>query len=244
MCGNGSSKKNSADIFNLKNMTKETSLINLPKITKFIGHKIITDEPQKISAVLYEYLMTGNGVFVRAERDEFKVSLPVSGLKIKGLPCEKAGICWKKPRIRENLWKEILENARDGSDIGDFKEDVFVIYWSEKENLWKCRHVGRNRTGVATIADDTLEEYKYACIELHTHPAGAIHFSRADDLDESGKFRIFGILIDIYSQTPKIRFRCGVYEHFVQIPAEFIGSLPNEIIDLNKADFAIGKILK
>lgn len=225
-------------------MAKDANLIEIPKIPNFIGHKIITEDTPKISAVLYEYLMAGNGVFVRAKRDEFKVSLPVSNLKIKGLPDETSGIYWKKLRISENLWKEILENARDGSDQTYFREDVFVIYWSEKKNLWKWRRVGRDRSRLATIADDTLEEYKHACIELHTHPAGAIHFSRADDLDESGKFRIFAILIDIYSQTPKIRFRCGVYEHFVQIPAEFIGNIPNEIIDLNKTDIAIGKILK
>lgn len=216
----------------------------MPEIPKFIGHQIINNEPKKISAVLYEYLMAGNGIFVRAERDEFKVVLPVSSLNIKGLPDETYGIHWKKPQIPKILWKEILENARDDSDCGNFKEDVFVIYWSDEEILWKWRRIGRKRTSVATIADDTLEEYKHACIELHTHPAGAIHFSRADDGDETGKFRIFGILIDIYSETPKIRFRCGVYEHLVQIPAEFIGDIPNEIIDLNKADIAIGKILK
>lgn len=225
-------------------MTKDANLIEIPKIPKFIGHKIITDKAAEISAVLYEYLMAGNGVFVRAERDEFKISLPISNVKIKGLPDETSGIYWKKPQITENLWKEILENARDGNDCRNFKEDVFVIYWFKNECVWKWRRVGRERTSVATIADDTLEEYADACIELHTHPAGAIHFSRADDGDETGKFRIFGILIDIYSQTPKIRFRCGVYEHFVQIPVEFVGDIPDGIIDLNKADIVISKIIK
>jgi len=45
----------------------------------------------------------------------------------------------------------------------------------------------------ATIAEDSLSEYGQACLELHTHTPGAVHFSSADDLDESGKFRIFGI---------------------------------------------------
>ncbi|MGI8545271.1 MAG: hypothetical protein ACR2MD_17565, partial [Aridibacter sp.] len=127
-------------------MTKDANLIEIPKIPKFIGHKIITDKAAEISAVLYEYLMAGNGVFVRAERDEFKISLPISNLKIKGLPDETSGIYWKKPRITENLWKEILENARNDSDSIDFKEDVYVIYWSDKGSGWKWRRIGRNRT--------------------------------------------------------------------------------------------------
>jgi hypothetical protein len=32
---------------------------------------------------------------------------------------------------------------------------------------------------------------------------------------------------------PKIRFRCGVYEYFVQIPARFVSEMPAEIVDLN-----------
>ena len=94
-------------------------------------------------------------------------------------------------------------------------EDVFVVCWAENKWLWK--KISRERSLASTIADDTQAEYENACIELHTHPNGAIHFSRADDADESGKFRIFAILTDIQSKNPSIRFRCGVYDYFFQI---------------------------
>ena len=66
-----------------------------------------------------------------------------------------------------------------------------------------------------------------------TLPPNAIHFSTSDDEDESGKFRLFGILTDVHAPTPKIRFRCGVYEYFVQIPGGYVSEMPAEIIDLN-----------
>ena len=82
-----------------------------------------------------------------------------------------------------------------------------------------------------------MSEYGEACIELHTHPTGVIHFSSADDRDESGKFRIFGILVDVHTPNPKIRFRCGVYDYFAQLQATEISELPSELIDLNKIPY-------
>ena len=62
-----------------------------------------------------------------------------------------------------------------------------------------------------------------------------MNFSGADDADELGKFRIFAILIDVH-EKPKIRFRCGVYEHLVPIPAAWVGEMPEQIPDLNEID--------
>ena len=67
---------------------------------------------------------------------------------------------------------------------------------------------------------------------------GALHFSRADDRDESGKFRIFAILIDVHDK-PKIRFRCGVYDHLIPIPAAWVGAMPDGIIDLSEIDAVV-----
>ena len=216
----------------------------LPNARKFIGHKISSAEEKEITAVMFEYLMAGNGLFVRAKRREFSVCLPLSRVEVKGLPETEGKIIWNKPRISSTVWQEILADARFRNDFSDFKEDVFIIFWHEEGGEWGWKRISRERQRASTIADDTLDEYGNACIELHTHPAGAIHFSRADDEDESGKFRIFGILTDIHSKLPKIRFRCGVYDHFIQIPADFVSEMPAGFIDLNKADQTIRNILR
>lgn len=215
--------------------------VNFPK---FIEHRIAKEHtPKDISAVMYQYLMAGNGIFVRAKRKEFSITLQISKVRINGLPFMKSLVYWSTPRINGSLWKDILENARCGCDEKAFREDFYVIYWNEQKSSWNWRAASRDRSSASTIADDKLEEYAKCCIELHTHPRDVIHFSQADDKDETGKFRIFAILVDIHG-TPKIRFRCGVYDHFVQIPAEYIGDLPSEIIDLNGVDKIIGNLLK
>ncbi len=216
-------------------------LIALPK---FVEHKIASAETEAVSAVMYEYLMAAGGVFIRAKRREFTACLPLCEKKINGLPEVKSGIFWHKPKITNLLWRHILEHARANSEANDFREDVYVVYWNENAGNWLWKPIARERSLAATLAEDRLAEYGEACIELHTHPPGAIHFSGADDRDETGKFRIFGILIDVHSATPKIRFRCGIYDFFAQIPAGYVSEMPDEIIDLNAMEERLRKILQ
>lgn len=221
----------------------EKSFGGLLTLPKFIEHKIASAETKSVSAIMYEYLMAAGGLFIRAKRSEFTACLPHSEQTIKNLPDVKAGIFWHKPKISPIIWRQILEYSRANCDADNFREDVFVVYWNESAGSWFWKPVSRERRMAATIAEDRFNEYATACLELHTHPPGAIYFSSADDRDEMGKFRIFGILVDIHTATPKIRFRCGIYDYFTQIPSDWVGEMPGEIVDLNEVDRRIKKIL-
>ncbi len=208
---------------------------NLIAPPKLVGHRSAATENDPIDAALFEYLLAGNGLFVRAKRREFAVSLPLSLQKIWGLPNGPIGISWTKSRIPASLWQAILRHNQQTHPSTSFKEEVYLIYWDQVLGAWQWRASGREHTWASTIADDTLPEYADCCIELHTHPPGALNFSRSDDRDEIGKFRIFAILIDV-CEKPKIRFRCGVYDHLIPIPAVWVGEMPEGIIDLNEID--------
>ena len=217
------------------------NLIEIFSGQKFVEHLIASVEVPPVRAIKFDYLLAGNGLFVRAKRKEFSVCLPLNRISIKGLPDVQSGIIWHHPRIPSRIWQEILTNAREGSDSAKFKEDVYVVCWSEKHAEWQWKSIGMKRHYASTIADDALEEYGEACLEIHTHPPNAIHFSQMDDHDEQGKFRLFGILIDVHELRPKVRFRCGIYEYFVQIPALDVGEMPAELFDLNSVEQAIKK---
>lgn len=214
---------------------------NLIAPPKLVGHRIAVSENEPIDAALYEYFLAGNGLFVRAQRREFAVSLPLTDQKISGLPNASVGILWAKPRIPASLWQQVLQHARQMHSSSSFKEEVYLIYWDKILGTWRWRASGRESNWSSTIADHTVPEYADCCIELHTHPPGALNFSGADDADELGKFRIFAILIDVHDK-PKIRFRCGVYEHLIPIPAAWIGEMPKEIIDLNEIEAIVERL--
>lgn len=204
-------------------------------LPKLIEHRVAAGESDPITAPLYEYYLAGNGLYVRAKRKEFSVSLPLFMRKIWGLPNIPIGMFWERPRIPESLWNRILEHAKRDHSFLEFKEEVYLIFWNNVSHEWQWRAAGRNSTWGSTVADDSLPEYSESCIELHTHPPGALNFSRADDQDELGKFRIFAILVDVHDK-PKIRFRCGVYDQLIPIPAAWVGPMPAEILDLNEID--------
>ncbi|MBX3290049.1 MAG: hypothetical protein KF855_11965 [Acidobacteria bacterium] len=214
---------------------------NLIAFPTLVGHHVAVTGNDPIEAALFEYLLAGNGLFVRAKRKEFSVCLPLSEQRISGLPDMPVGISWTRPGIPASLWELVLLHAQLKHTSTDFREEVYLIYWDKALEKWAWRPAGLENNRVSTIADDTLPEYADCCIELHTHPPGALHFSGADDRDELGKFRIFAILIDVHGK-PKIRFRCGVYDHLVPIPAAWVGEMPKGIIDLNEIDAVVEKL--
>lgn len=206
-------------------MQNQTNL-SLPQ---FVGHKIFRGEHEPLTATMYEYLLAGNGLLVCGERREFAVCLPLAREIVAGLAVADNFIDWKVPQIEWSLWRQILNHARTTTNPDDFKENLYVVFW--ENSRWNWSDLSRERRFGATLADDERSEYGKACIELHTHPPNALHFSRADDADETGKFRLFALLADIHKQ-PKIRFRCGIYNHFCPVPTHLVGAMPPEIVDL------------
>lgn len=200
---------------------------------EFIGHRIAKERFEPVESILYEYLLAGNGVILRAQREEFTVSVPLVFREIKGLPTIFVGIKWHKPKVPSRIWDEICKHAQTSNSKENFREELYLIYWDSERYAWQWRTSSKDRTYASTIADDRRPEYSDACIEVHTHPDGAYQFSSADDRDESGKFRIFGIIADVHDK-PKFRFRCGIYDHLAPVPFSWIGNLPSGVVDLNE----------
>ena len=210
--------------------------------TPFIGHRIAKERFDPVKAILYEYVLAGNGVVLKAHRDEFTVSVPLVYREIKGLPESFVGIKWHLPKVPGRIWDEIIFHAQIHNSNDNFKEELYLICWNKGSGSWQWCTSGRDRTWASTIADDRRPEYSEACIEVHTHPPGAYQFSTADDRDESGKFRIFGIIVDVHDK-PKVRFRCGIYDHLIPIPFSWIGHLPSGVVDLNEVEALLQMML-
>ena len=109
-------------------MSTQNESPDRPLVTrKFIDHKVASIERDDVTAVLYEYLIAGNGLFMRAVRSEFTAALPVCKSPIRGLPESNVGIVWHRPRIDRYLWQEIWQHVYDfnGSPESNVV-DVFI----------------------------------------------------------------------------------------------------------------------
>lgn len=209
--------------------------MNIPQL---VTRKFLFASDQPITAPLYEIAIAQNGVFKRARRREMTAVIEMSSftIRIEELATEKARIELTE-KIPAGVFAEILAHARNSTDGAHFTENLYAIYWDEEKAQYFWKEISRNRSFGSTIARDDDAAYQNALLEIHTHPEGCREFSHQDASDESGKFRLFGILVDIHSAKPEIRLRVGVYDSFWEIPVELIADMPIEnLTDLVKQE--------
>ena len=60
------------------------------------------------NALAYQYVLAGNGLFVRAETRFFRVILPVAPVVVRGLPLLAAQFQLRVPRLTARLLETIL----------------------------------------------------------------------------------------------------------------------------------------
>ncbi|MBK6588051.1 MAG: hypothetical protein IPG22_07135 [Acidobacteria bacterium] len=126
---------------------------------EFIGHRIAKERFEPVEAILYEYLLAGNGVLLRAQRVEFTVSVPLMFREIKGLPAANVGIKWHKPKVPNRIWDEICKHAQISNSNEKFREELYLVYWDSERYAWQWCTSSKDRTHTSTIADDRRPEY-------------------------------------------------------------------------------------
>ncbi|MBA3634366.1 MAG: hypothetical protein H0W58_16390 [Acidobacteria bacterium] len=209
--------------------------MNIPEL---ITRKFLFASDQPIQAPLYEIAIAQNGVFKRARRREMTAVIELSSfaVRIEELAIEKARVELKK-KIPARIFAEILNHSRNSTDAANFTENLYAVYWDEQIEKYFWKEISGTRSFGSTIARDDDAAYQNALLEIHTHPPGCREFSNQDDCDESGKFRLFGILVDIHGEKPAIRLRVGIYDSFWEIPIELVSdALPENLTDLVKQE--------
>ncbi len=208
------------------------------KIPLLVERKFLRFQDQPITALLYEIVIAQNGTFKRAKRREMSVSVQISAFSspIRELAAEAERIELRE-KIPVTIFEEILAHTRNSTLKEKFTENLYAVYWDEEKGFYLWDEISAERSFGSTIASTENPAYQNALLEIHTHPAGYRHFSSQDDRDESGKFRLFGILVDIHTEKPLIRLRVGLYDSFGEIPLESIADVPSEkLIDAVKQE--------
>jgi hypothetical protein len=184
-----------------------------------------------IEASLYEYVMAGNGIFIRGARREFQAQFCIVPCAIRGLEDLKPALNINAPLVPREIAEGMLRRARTARDAkGQPCEIVFHLEFSEA-GVWQC-HVPTQiqaPTRARPSDDSPTSSYARACIEVHSHVDMHASFSSLDDQDEVG-FRVYAVLGCI-STTPVIRVRVGMFGYRHDIPASWIFDLPHEIGD-------------
>jgi hypothetical protein len=193
---------------------------------------------------MYDYVVLQDVVVLRAVRLGLRVCLPfaVMDAPLRGLK-RLADVAELQPQVKlaggrftayDLLW--LQQQAR--TPVGQhFKETLFFLSISPmttapaqptdamgyERRWWRP---AQERSWGRTQAKDLDARYGTVCLELHTHPPGASHFSATDDAEEHG-LRLYALLENPDGDEPLIRVRASVYGQRIEIPAVWVFDLPS-----------------
>ncbi len=163
--------------------------------------------------LMYQFVVAGNGIFIRAEDSRMEAMVPVALAHVHGLEYVVPHARLKVPRVEAKWLWSIHKSARQHLP----NEAMYQFRWSN-EGLarWKCtmpQNLAEPTPGALTFDDDGL-----AVIDLHSHGTLEAFFSEnIDDADEQG-LRFYAVVGHVDQDFPQIEVRVGVYGHTWNVP--------------------------
>jgi len=167
-------------------------------------------------ALAYQYLIGGNGVFIRTNCRFFSAVVPVIHHTIRGLALLKPQFRLHVPRIPVSLLESILSDARLASSSNDDQP--------LHETLYHFYHLGhavqvKKRPQKATAVRVQAEGDGGADVicDLHSHGGMPPFWSPIDNKDEQGA-RLYGVIGRVDAIRPEMKLRVGVYGYWRPLP--------------------------
>ncbi len=182
------------------------------------GHKVIHkgDTEGSLNGLLYKYLYGANGIFLAAENEIFKTTIPISTIKnpnqyIRGLELIQPVIKLPK-RVPSSLLASMVFHSRLACP------NEILFYLSYALNEWVLITPDQ-KTGQSYA--QPISNSLYFPIEVHSHNTMPAIFSSTDNADENG-LRIYGVLGRVDRPVVDIKLRISIYGHWSVLPYQFV----------------------
>jgi PRTRC genetic system protein A len=196
-------------------------------VKPFIEHIIAnSNELPPMQSSVYEYILGGNGLFIRAQRPELQILIPVFHKKVYGLPTIKPYLKLIPGLVPKEIVTEMWRRSVMATDTnGKATETLFHL--TSVDNQWQLIQPEQiaSASSCQPSHDGAGSSYLTAAIECHSHNSMPAFFSATDDADEGG-VRVYAVLGKIFSSRPEIAVRVGIYRNYLLIPAVWAFELP------------------
>jgi hypothetical protein len=180
-----------------------------------------------------EYILAGNGLFVRSARREMEACFPVALCMVGGgLPPLQSYLRLGGPRVPANLVTEMITHSRQAArqNAGNV-EQLFFLHLNEGQWSLVIPPQAATAMSVRATLDPFDPVYRNALLESHSHHDMGAFWSEDDDREELGKFRIFSVLGRL-GGVPEIAVRVGMWAYFFNFPASAVFELPDGVRDV------------
>ena len=176
-------------------------------------------------ASLYEFVIAGNGVFVRARRCGLEAMIPISTCEIRGLKAVKPYVRLEAGKIPLICTQTILAEFK--SDLPN--ESLFWVRLEDKK--WKVIKPEQIADENSVHPVDPFDPAGAAALlDVHSHNTMEPFFSTDDDKDETG-FRIFAVF-GLLDTQPCVMARIGIYGYCLRLDAGDVFILPEGVRDI------------
>ena len=185
-------------------------------------------------ALAYQYILAGNGIFIRTETRFFKAIFPVASCTVRGLEPLRHRFQLNVSRIPTGLLDSILGDARRARRPGGSRFDNGL-----NEVLYQFHHHGQTvqvkkppqqATAVSVLAPGS-NDANILC-DLHSHGNMSAFFSQTDDADEQAA-KLYAVIGKL-DTAPEIRLRVGVYGYWMSLPLTAVFTHTGPFKDLHE----------
>lgn len=162
------------------------------------------------SGLFYDYILAGNGLFIRARNPLIATVTCVSPVEVRGLfPLEERIelVHGKVPRRLYDLSLSLLMASSD-------REQYLAITWEDEYRL----RIPEQERSAASVKYESLLS---SIMDIHSHGRMKAWFSGTDDTDEQG-LRLYMVVGMLDTLLPEVEIRLGIYGYFTPMCVEEI----------------------
>lgn len=165
------------------------------------------------TALAYQYILAGNGVFIRAETSFFNVLLPIAPCMVRGLARLAKHFHLKVPRIPSKLLNTVFVDACRACRADGGLNEVLYQFHHHGQTV-QVKKPAQQATAVSVLTTDGDD--KCILCDLHSHGNMRAFFSQTDNADEQAA-KMYAVIGKLDS-VPEIRLRVGVYGYWMPLP--------------------------
>jgi PRTRC genetic system protein A len=176
-------------------------------------------------ASLYEFVIAGNGVFVRARRCGLEAMIPISMCEIRGLQLIEPYVILEAGKVPLICTQAILDEFQSNLP----NESLAWVRLEDKK--WKVIKPSQIADENSVHPVDPFDPAGIAAfVDVHSHNTMEPFFSTDDDKDEIG-FRIFAVF-GLLDTQPCVVARVGIYGYCWHLAAGDVFVLPDGVKDI------------
>jgi PRTRC genetic system protein A len=173
---------------------------------KKVGYLFNTEAgPVGERGIFYDYILAGNGVFVRAENSLIKATVGVSEATIRGLQPLQESVELRHGRIPQYVYDLALSVLM----VNPYREQLVAVVWDGSYRL----KFPTQENGECWIKYQTLPD---TVLEFHSHGLMGAFFSMTDNRDEQG-LGLYAVAVRLDRLIPDVNMRVGVYGYFAPL---------------------------